>query len=241
MIVFPAVDIKNGYAVRLRQGKKDNVDVFSRDPVGMALHWQDQGVKGLHVIDLDGAFDGSTANIDLITRIASRISIPLQIGGGIRSLEIARKYLDAGATRLIIGTMALEEPDIFNRMLEEFPGRIGVSLDAENGKLKTRGWVKDSGYRIQDVLPAITGAAFLVYTDIERDGMHAGINLEALEELLSVAAMPVMAAGGVSGMADIEAVWRLRNAGNLEGIITGRAIYEGTLDPGKAQAWLDEH
>ncbi|MBO4311520.1 MAG: 1-(5-phosphoribosyl)-5-[(5-phosphoribosylamino)methylideneamino] imidazole-4-carboxamide isomerase [Desulfovibrionaceae bacterium] len=244
MILFPAVDLKDGKAVRLRRGKADDVTVFSSNPQSMALHWQEEGAVFLHLVDLDGAFNGpeKSPNIAIVRDICKTLSIPVQLGGGIRSEESARAWLDAGVTRLIIGTMALEEPKRFAKLCQDFPGRIGVSLDAENGRLKTRGWVGESGLTIDDVLPRLhgDGAAFLIYTDITRDGMQSGVNLQALERLARASAVPVIAAGGVATLEDLKALYPLSLNANLEGAISERAIYEGTLNVREAMAWLNE-
>lgn len=165
MNIFPAVDIKEGRCVRLTQGVEDLVTVFSDDPIAMALQWENMGAQWLHVIDLDGAFSGVPRNMDLIHRLCEAVSIPIQLGGGVRSEEVAGKYLDAGVTRLIIGTMALEEPDLFRNLCAAYPGRIGVSLDARDGQLKTKGWVVDAGKTVAEVIPGLVaaGAAFYLY------------------------------------------------------------------------------
>lgn len=240
MILFPAVDIKDGRCVRLRQGRKDDVTVFGDDPVAQARHWVDLGARFLHIVDLDGAFDGHPVNFDLVRRMCQELSVPVQLGGGIRDLSTAKAYVDAGVARLIIGTLALENPEAFETMCRVLPGRIGVSLDAVDGRLKTKGWVADAGLTVDDVLPRLAeqGAAFVVYTDISRDGMHAGVNVEAMERLCKATSLPVVAAGGVTNLDDLKALWPLRGKG-LEGVITGRAIYEGTLDFAAAMAWIE--
>ncbi|MCT4625921.1 1-(5-phosphoribosyl)-5-[(5-phosphoribosylamino)methylideneamino]imidazole-4-carboxamide isomerase [Halodesulfovibrio sp.] len=240
MIIFPAVDIKGGQAVRLKQGKADQETVFSSDPVAMAKKWQEQGGKWLHVIDLDGAFSGEPVNRDLIQNICSSVSMPVQLGGGIRDLETAKAYLDAGVSRLIIGTIALTEPELFGSICKAFPGKIGVSLDAEGGVLKTKGWVEDSGQTIYDVLPRLEeqGVAFIIYTDIDRDGMQTGVNLPALTKLAQTASVPVIAAGGVATLDDIKALYPLTKDANLQGAISGKAIYTGTLDLKEASDWI---
>lgn len=240
MIVFPAVDIKDGQAVRLRRGRADEVTVFSPDPVAMAVQWQGMGARYLHIVDLDGAFAGSEVNLPLITRMRKALSIPIQVGGGIRSKSAAEKYVDAGADRCIIGTMALEDPDGYADLCAALPGKIGVSLDAEGGKLKTKGWVADSGLTIDDVLPRLekTGTAFLIFTDIDRDGMQSGVNLASLEALAQKSSIPVIAAGGVATLEDIKALYPLSVAANLEGAISGRALYEGTLNLKEAMDWI---
>lgn len=241
MIIFPAVDIKNGQAVRLRQGRADDVTVFSDRPADMALHWQKQGARFLHLVDLDGAFDGRSPNTRLVQSICTRLSIPVQLGGGIRDTDSARRWLDLGVTRLITGTMALEEPTRFASLCRTFPGRIGVSLDAANGRLKSRGWVTDTGLTVDEALPRLLadGAAFIIYTDISRDGMRSGVNLPALEHLVRGSSVPVIASGGVATLDDIKALHPLARSGKLEGVIVGRAIYENTLDLGEAMRWID--
>lgn len=240
MIIFPAVDIKGGQAVRLKQGKADQETVFSSDPVAMAKKWQEQGGKWLHVIDLDGAFSGEPVNRDLIKNICSSVDMPVQLGGGIRDLETAKAYLDTGVSRLIIGTIALTEPELFGSICKAFPGQIGVSLDAEGGVLKTKGWVEDSGLTIYDVLPRLEeqGVAFIIYTDIDRDGMQTGVNLPALTKLAQTSSVPVIAAGGVATLDDIKALYPLTKEANLEGAISGKAIYTGTLDLKEASDWI---
>lgn len=242
MILFPAVDIQNGKAVRLKQGKADQATIFADDPVTAACQWQDQGARWLHIVDLDGAFDGQPLNRETVGRICKTARIPVQLGGGIRSAETARAYLEAGVTRLIIGTVALEDPELFASLCREFPGRIGVSLDAESGRLKSRGWVADTGLTVDTVLPRLEadGAAFIIYTDIERDGMHSGVNLAALEHLASMARVPVLAAGGVSTLDDLKKLYPLSKKTRLAGAISGRALYDGTLNLPEANKWLDE-
>jgi phosphoribosylformimino-5-aminoimidazole carboxamide ribotide isomerase len=239
MILFPAVDIKDGQCVRLAQGREDAVTVFSPDPVAQARHWADLGSSWLHVIDLDGAFSGQPRNAELVRRICSEVSIPVQLGGGIRDAATARAYIQAGVRRLIIGTIALTEPEVFAAICREFPGRVGVSLDAVDGRLKTKGWVEDAGLTIFDGLPrrAADGAAFIIYTDISRDGMQTGVNLKALEALCEATRLPVIAAGGVHTLDDLKALAPLTKKG-LEGAISGRAIYTGTLDVREALDWI---
>lgn len=240
MIIFPAVDLQQGKAVRLKQGRAQESTIFSENPVGTALEWQAQGARFLHLIDLDGAFDGFSQNNDLVRSICSSLAIPVQLGGGIRSLATARHWFDAGVHRLIIGTMALEQPELFAELCQEFPGRIGISLDAENSRLKTRGWVHDSQLTIEEVLPSLAkaGAAFLIYTDISRDGMQSGVNVPAMERLAHWTPIPLIAAGGVATLDDIKAMYPLSRSGKLEGVISGRALYEGTLDLAEAMNWL---
>lgn len=240
MIVFPAVDIKGGQAVRLRRGRAEDETVFSPDPVATARHWQDMGGEYLHVVDLDGAFAGEGTNLPMIRRICRELTIPVQVGGGIRDLATAKAYIDAGVTRCIIGTMALEDEQAYAELCAALPGKIGVSLDAEGGRLKTKGWVADSGLTVDGVLPRLlrAGTAFIIYTDIDRDGMQTGVNLPALEHLAKASTIPVVAAGGVATLADIKALYPLSKSANLQGAISGRALYEGTLNLKEAMSWI---
>lgn len=241
MIIFPAVDIQGGKAVRLKQGRAEDSTVFADNPVEAALAWQKAGARWLHVVDLDGAFDGNPTNRQLVGDICAALTIPVQLGGGIRDSQSARAYLEAGVNRLIIGTMALEDPDAFRALCRQFPQRIGVSLDSDNGKLKTKGWVADSGLTVDDVLSHLveSGAAFVIYTDIARDGMQSGVNLEALESLAKACPVPVIAAGGVANLDDVKKLYPLCKRTKLQGAISGRALYEGTLNLTEAQAWIN--
>ena len=240
MILFPAVDIQNGKAVRLKQGRAHESTVFAEDPTVAAKAWEARGAQWLHVVDLDGAFDGAPKSREIVRRICTELSIPVQLGGGIRDMETARAYLDAGVTRLIIGTLALEQPDLFAEMCRTFPDRIGVSLDAEGGKLKTRGWVADTGLTVDGALPRLLddGAAFIIYTDIERDGMQCGVNVAALEHISRLSTVPVIAAGGVATLADVQKLYPLTLTTSLVGAVSGRALYEGTLNLEEANAWV---
>jgi len=242
VIIFPAVDLKGGKAVRLKQGKANEESIFSAEPLAMAKQWQNFGAQYLHVIDLDGAFDGQSPNSEIVKEICEKISIPVQLGGGVRSEEIADFWFGAGVNRLIIGTMALENPELFSKICRKYPNKVGVSLDAVGNQLKTRGWVKDSGKLMEDVLPKMQdlGAGFIIYTDIERDGMHSEINVENITKLLTKCSIPFIAAGGVSTMASIKSLYPLSLNSSFEGVITGRAIYEGTLDLVEALNWIKE-
>ena len=232
MIIFPAVDLQNG--------KAEESTVFNDDPVEAALHWQKQGAEWLHLIDLDGAFQGKSVNADLVARISAALNIPIELGGGVRDEDAARMWFDAGVTRLIIGTMALEKPAEYARLCSLFPGRIGVSLDAVDGRLKTRGWVTDAGVTVDEVLPRLVGdgTAFIIYTDIARDGMQSGVNMPMLTHLAETSPVPVVAAGGVATLEDIKALYPLSVNASLQGAISGRAIYEGTLNLPEAMAWI---
>ena len=240
MILFPAVDIQDGKAVRLKQGRADESTVFAEDPTDAAKAWQARGAQWLHVVDLDGAFDGAAKSREVVRRICAELTIPVQLGGGIRDMETAKAYLDAGVTRLIIGTLALEQPELFAELCRAFPGRIGVSLDADGGKLKTRGWVADTGLTVDGALPRLLadGAAFIIYTDIERYGMQCGVNVAALEHISRLSTVPVIAAGGVATLTDVQKLYPLTRTTSLAGAVSGRALYEGTLDLEQANAWI---
>jgi phosphoribosylformimino-5-aminoimidazole carboxamide ribotide isomerase len=206
----------------------------------MARYWADQGARWLHVVDLDGAFQGLPVNRDIIASICQTLTVPVQLGGGIRNIETARGYMEAGLSRLIIGTMALEDKETLAELCQEYPGQIGVSLDAADGALKTRGWVEETGKQVTDVVQDLEqkGVACLVYTDIGRDGMQTGVNIPAVEALLMETWLPVIAAGGVSFLEDIKALAPLAEKG-LDGVITGKAIYAGTLNFQEALDWLE--
>ncbi len=241
MIIFPAVDIQNGKAVRLKQGRAEESTVFEDDPIKAALRWQDAGAKWMHVVDLDGAFGGRAASYKIVADMCQALKIPVQIGGGIRDAQIAQNYIDAGVQRLIIGTIALEEPKLFAQLCQLFPGKVGISLDAHDGVLKTKGWVEDYDKTIEEVLPRLqdVGAAFIIYTDIARDGMQSGVNVPALERLCSIATVPVIAAGGVATLDDVKALYPLTVKSTLQGAISGRALYEETLSLPEANAWIE--
>ncbi|MFO7876434.1 MAG: 1-(5-phosphoribosyl)-5-[(5-phosphoribosylamino)methylideneamino]imidazole-4-carboxamide isomerase [Desulfovermiculus sp.] len=240
MIVFPAVDIKEGRCVRLRQGVATEVTVFSEDPVQVAMHWVDQGASWLHVVDLDGAFQGEPVNQGLIQTLCTQVPVPVQLGGGIRDIEAAKRFFQAGVARLIIGTLALEDPASLKELCRAFPGQVGVSLDAANGKLKARGWVAETDLTVEQVVPELEnmGAAFVVYTDISRDGMQSGVNVDGVSRVVEATSLPVIAAGGVTDLEDIKALFPLTSRG-LAGVITGKAIYTQSLDLRQALDWVE--
>ncbi|TQV65986.1 1-(5-phosphoribosyl)-5-[(5-phosphoribosylamino)methylideneamino]imidazole-4-carboxamide isomerase [Exilibacterium tricleocarpae] len=241
MLVIPAIDLKDGQCVRLQQGDMDASTVFSDDPVAMAKRWVDAGARRLHLVDLNGAFEGRPVNGEVVTAIARAYpELPIQIGGGIRSADTIEHYLQAGVQYLIIGTKAVKEPAFVSRMCREFKGHIIVGLDAKNGLVATDGWAEVSEMRAADLAGqfAADGVEAIVYTDIARDGMMQGVNVEATVALAQVAPVPVIASGGITNLDDIRALKAQAHRG-ICGAITGRAIYEGTLDLGEAQRYCD--
>ena len=240
MLVIPAIDLKDGQCVRLRQGRMDDATVFSDDPVAMAAHWVAQGARRLHLVDLNGAFAGAPVNGDAVRAIArTQGAVPIQIGGGIRSADTIEAYLQAGVRYVILGTKAVTDPEFVSRVCREFPDRIIVGIDARDGRVATEGWAEATEVLAVDLARrfAADGVSAIVYTDIDRDGMLGGVNLDAT---LAVAAagIPVIASGGVTNLEDIRALRAVAGRGIL-GAITGRAIYEGTLDLAVAQAFCD--
>lgn len=244
MILIPAIDLKEGQCVRLRQGRMDDSTVFSKDPVAMALHWKSQGARRLHIVDLDGAFAGVPRNGQLIRDMVSAMGdVPVQVGGGIRTQQIIDAYVEAGVQGLILGTKAVEEPTFLQNMARQYPGKIILGLDARGGVVATEGWDKDAGITALEFVQGLAELplAGIVYTDIDRDGMMQGLNVEATFALAKAAGLPVIASGGVTELTDLAAL-KAAFADSPEllfGAITGRAIYEGTLDVGQGQALLD--
>ncbi|MFL0811430.1 MAG: 1-(5-phosphoribosyl)-5-[(5-phosphoribosylamino)methylideneamino]imidazole-4-carboxamide isomerase [Agarilytica sp.] len=241
MIVIPAIDLKDGACVRLRQGLMDDSTVFSDDPVAMAAKWVEKGGRRLHLVDLNGAFDGKPVNGEVVTAIAKAYpDLPIQIGGGIRSLQTIEHYLDAGVNHVIIGTKAVKEPEFVTEACKAFPDHVIVGLDAKNGFVATDGWAEVSEVQATELAKrfADDGVSAIVYTDIARDGMMQGVNVEATVAMGQASPIPVIASGGITNMDDIKALVAQESAG-IMGAITGRAIYEGTLDIEEAQAYCD--
>ncbi len=221
--------------MRLRQGRAEEMTVFSDDPVATGLKWQAAGAKWLHVVDLDGAFSGSPQNLEAIRKLRQALNIPMELGGGIRTLETIKAYLDLGLDRLILGTVVLKDPELAARACTDFPGKIAIGLDAKNGLLAVEGWTETShktALEVAKTLEALQPAA-LIYTDISRDGVKRGVNIPATQALAQAVHLPVIASGGVSTLADIEALLPLESAG-VVGVITGRALYDGSLDLAEA-------
>ena len=231
MEILPAVDIRGGQCVRLFQGDYDKETVYGRDPAAMAAKWQSLGARWLHLVDLDGAREGMPVNGAAVRAAAEKLTVPFEIGGGIRTIEAAQAYLDLGAGRIIIGTAAVKDPDFAAEVCRRFPQKVIFSIDARNGLVALDGWLDDTGKPAVELareLAANSPAAF-IYTDINRDGAQTGVNVEAAAELCRATDVPVIIAAGVSTIDDIKACLPLAKEG-LFGVITGRAIYEGTLD-----------
>jgi len=231
MILFPAIDLKEGRCVRLIQGDMDQATIFNDDPADQAKQFEDQGFEWLHIVDLDGAFAGKPMNSDAIRAITRRITIPIQLGGGIRTMKTVENWLDHGITRVIIGTAAVKDPAFVKEAARNFAGHIAVGIDARDGRVAVDGWAQLSemssielGQRFQDA-----GVSAIIYTDISRDGLLKGLNIESTLALAQALTIPVIASGGLASLDDIE---RLTNpdCAILEGAITGRALYDGRLD-----------
>ncbi len=237
MEAIPAVDLKGGRCVRLKQGRMDDETVFSDDPVAMARRWQDAGAGRLHVVDLDGAVGGAPANAGVIRDICAALSIPVQLGGGVRGIEGVERALELGVDRVILGTLAAREPETALAAVRRFPGRVAIGIDARDGKVAVQGWteVSEMGFMELAARFDLPQVAAIVFTDIARDGMHSGPNLESTRLLCEGVQAPVIAAGGVHDIADVRRLLELAPLG-LAGFITGRAIYEGTLDLAEALA-----
>lgn len=235
MEAIPAVDLKGGRCVRLRQGRMDDETVFSDDPAAMARHWQELGAQRLHVVDLDGAVGGRPANAAQIKAICEALTIPVQLGGGVRDMAGFEQALALGVDRVIFGTLAARDPQAVLAMAARHPGRVVVGIDARQGKVATAGWTEDSGLDYLDLARRfdLESVAAVVFTDISRDGMHSGPNLESTGRLCRAISRPVIAAGGVHSIKDVRDLLALVPDG-LAGFITGRAIYEGTLDLAEA-------
>lgn len=244
MLVIPAIDLKDGHCVRLKQGRMDDATDYGADPVAMARRWVDAGARRLHLVDLNGAFAGRPVNAEAVTAIAKAFpELPIQIGGGIRSREIIARYFDAGVSYVIIGTKAVKEPEFVAEMAACYGERIIVGLDAHAGRVATDGWAETSELYAVDLARrfAADGIGGIVYTDIARDGMMQGVNVEATAELARRGGLPVIASGGVTNLDDLRALLTASQQSNIIGAITGRAIYEGSLDLSQAQHLCDHH
>lgn len=243
MLIIPAIDLKDGHCVRLKQGLMEDATVFSEDPGAMAATWLAQGARRLHLVDLNGAFAGKPVNEGAIKAIVDAVGgeIPIQLGGGIRDLDTIERYLDDGISYVIIGTAAVKNPGFLHEACDAFPGHIMVGLDAKDGKVAVDGWSKLTGHDVVDLAKRFEGYGVeaVVYTDIGRDGMLSGVNIEATVALAKNLTIPVVASGGITNLEDVKRLCAVEGEG-IMGAITGRAIYEGTLDFAAAQALADE-
>ena len=240
MILFPAIDLKNGQCVRLKLGDMDQVTVFSDDPAAQAVLFEEQGFQYLHVVDLDGAFAGESRNGAAVENILSAISFPVQLGGGIRTLPQIENWLEKGLARVILGTIAVRDPKLVKQACRLFPGQVAVGIDARNGCVAVEGWAQSSILRVVELAQIFEGAgvAAIIFTDIDRDGVLTGINWTSTLELARAVSIPVIASGGLACMDDIRKMTTPECA-ILEGAISGRALYDGRIDPQKALSLLD--
>ena len=244
MLIIPAIDLKDGRCVRLKQGDMATATVFSEDPVAMAKHWAAQGAKRLHIVDLNGAIAGRPKNEKVIRNIIAAVGeqVPIQLGGGIRDLDAIESYLDAGVTYVVIGTAAVKNPGFLSDACYAFPGHVIAGLDARDGKVAVEGWSKLTGHDVLDLAKKYEeyGIEALVYTDIGRDGMMSGINIEATLRLAQATKTPIIASGGLNSMGDVEAICAQLAPEGVIGAIAGRALYEGKIELKQAQAAADK-
>jgi len=243
MLIIPAIDLKDGQCVRLKQGDMQDATIYSENPAEMARHWLGQGARRLHVVDLNGAVAGKPRNEGAIRAIIEAVgdSLPVQLGGGIRDLDTIERYLDLGVSYVIIGTAAVKNPGFLKDACTAFSGHIIVGLDAKDGKVAVEGWSKMTRHDVIDLARKFQdyGVEAVIYTDIGRDGMLSGVNVEATVKLAQQLSVPVIASGGLTGLGDIEALCKVESEG-ITGVITGRAIYQGTIDFKKAQDVADK-
>jgi phosphoribosylformimino-5-aminoimidazole carboxamide ribotide isomerase len=237
MLIIPAIDLKAGRCVRLRQGRMEDDTTYSDDPAAVAARWASLGARRIHVVDLDGAFSGRPENLEAIRAIRRATDVPLELGGGIRDEETAERLVDAGIDFLIIGTAAIESPGLVERLARKYGGRILIGIDARGGLVAVRGWAEVTEVAAEDLARRLAsqGASGFIFTDIERDGMQTGVNVEATALFAKASPVPVIASGGVANLDDVRKLKPLEAAG-VVGVITGRALYEGTLDLAEAIA-----
>ena len=241
MILFPAIDLKDGQCVRLKLGDMDQATIYNPDPAAQALAFQNQGFEWLHVVDLNGAFAGESVNGAAVEAILKATKNPVQLGGGIRSLEHIENWLSKGLARVILGTVAVRNPDLVKEACRKFPGHIAVGIDAKGGRVAVEGWAEASELGVIELAKKFEGAGVsaIVYTDIDRDGILTGINWDSTIELAEAVDIPVIASGGLASIADIVRM-TMPDAAKLEGAISGRALYDGRIDPAEALAILAE-
>lgn len=242
MILIPAIDLKDGQCVRLRRGIMEDNTVFSDNPVEMAGKWFDMGARRLHLVDLNGAFEGKPVNGEIIKEITKNYpDLPVEIGGGIRDIKTVEAYIDAGISYVIIGTQAVKKPEFVTELCKEFPGHVIVGLDANDGKVAINGWAEESEFDVIELAKRYQddGVDAIIYTDISRDGMMQGVNIDSTVRLAQAINIPVIASGGITNLDDIKGLCEVASEG-ISGAITGRAIYEGTLDFKEGQALIDK-
>ncbi|AOZ70127.1 1-(5-phosphoribosyl)-5-[(5-phosphoribosylamino)methylideneamino]imidazole-4-carboxamide isomerase [Rhodobacter xanthinilyticus] len=237
MILYPAIDLKDGQCVRLLHGEMDKATVFGDDPAAQAAKFEAAGCEWVHLVDLNGAFAGEPVNAAAVEAILARIKVPAQLGGGIRTMATIATWIEKGLSRVILGTVAVENPALVREAAREFPGKVAVGIDARGGRVATKGWAEETDVMVTDLARSFedAGVAAIIYTDIMRDGAMTGPNIEATEALARAVSIPVIASGGVSSLPDLIA---LRDTGVISGAISGRAIYDGALDLGQALAAL---
>jgi phosphoribosylformimino-5-aminoimidazole carboxamide ribotide isomerase len=239
LIIIPAIDIKNGLCVRLKQGQMSKETVYSQAPHEMAIKWYEKGAERLHLVDLDGAIKGKPVNSEVIRSIAQAIPIPIQLGGGIRDMETIETYLNLGIHQIILGTVAYKDPAFVSLACQRFPKKIIIGIDAKKGQVAVEGWTEETDVSPEELAKRYEemGISSVIYTDIQRDGMSTGPNVQATKELAKAIGIPVIASGGISGMDDVKKIIPLSEHGVI-GMITGKALYEGTLDLSKAIALI---
>ncbi|MBZ9676675.1 1-(5-phosphoribosyl)-5-[(5-phosphoribosylamino)methylideneamino]imidazole-4-carboxamide isomerase [Mesorhizobium sp. ES1-1] len=241
MILFPAIDLKDGQCVRLKHGDMSTATIYNDDPAAQARSFEDQGFEWLHVVDLNGAFEGQSVNSAAVGAILKATKNPVQLGGGIRTLAQVEDWLDRGLARVILGTVAVRDPDLVKQACKAFPGKVAVGIDAKGGKVAVEGWAEASSLGVIELAKKFEGAgvAAIIYTDIDRDGVLTGINWDATIGLAEAVSIPVIASGGLASLADIVRM-TMPDARKLEGAISGRALYDGRIDPAKALAILKD-
>lgn len=241
MILYPAIDLKDGLCVRLLRGDMERATIFNTDPVQQARDFEAAGFEWLHLVDLNGAIEGKPVNTEAVTNIISSVDMPVQLGGGIRNFEILEHWLSSGVSRVVVGTAAFSDPKFVLEACQKFPEKIVVAIDARDGLAAIEGWTKDSGMRALDLALRFehSGAAAILYTDINRDGAMAGVNVEATVDLAFTLTTPVIASGGVSSLGDLREL-KEKSFSGIEGVICGRALYDGRIEPGAALALMKE-
>jgi phosphoribosylformimino-5-aminoimidazole carboxamide ribotide isomerase len=231
MLIIPAIDLKEGKCVRLLRGEEGTETVFSQDPLAVARKWEECGAKRIHVVDLDGAFSGKPRNFELIKEIVNSVSCSVQIGGGIRDIETIERYLETGLDRVILGTVAVQKPEILAEANRKFPQRVAVGIDTKNGRIAVRGWKQTIDFDLKSFLDYLksAGVSLVIHTDIDRDGTLEGMNINAVEEFVRNSPIPIIASGGISSLNELEKLSNLTTVGLL-GVILGKSIYSGKID-----------